>query len=123
MKRAFSLIALTLLLTLVMFPACRSGVNGEHTPVPVKEVFPSLTGPQAPDDIMPVPGGGPAYIANVHQQGEENPWPPIEIVEVSLGSGSNEAHVYYRNDIETRAGETRNNVIKVIIPGKEVKRG
>jgi hypothetical protein len=76
---------------------------------------------EAPDDIMSVPGGGPAYRANVHHQGVENPWPSIEITEAFLGSGSNEAHITYRSYIETKAGETRNNVIKVIMPDQEVR--
>jgi hypothetical protein len=76
---------------------------------------------EAADDIVSVPGGGPAYRANVHQQGVENPWPSIEITDVFLGSGSNEAHITYRSYIETKAGETRNNVIKVITPDQEVR--
>ncbi len=120
MKKLPSIIAVALLVILLAVSSCQSGESENRTPIPVKEVFPSLTGPESPDDIMPVPGGGPAYRANVHQQGVENPWPPIGITDAFLGSGSNEAHVMYRDYIETRAGETRNNVIKVIIPGKNV---
>ena len=86
-------------------------------PIPAKDLFPA-TGEEAPDDIMPVPGGGLAYRANVRQQGVENPWPPIEVTDVVLGSGSNEAHIAYRDYIETQAGETRNNVIKIVQPNK-----
>ena len=45
-------------------------------------------------------------------------WLPIEISEIILGSGSNAAKISYRDYIETRAGETRNNIIKVMIPNK-----
>lgn len=69
-------------------------------------------GEEAPDDIVGTPGGM-AYRANVHQQGVENPWPPIETTEVVLGSGSKAVYIRYRDYIETKAGETRNNIFRV----------
>lgn len=121
MKKLLNIIAIALLVILLAVTACQSGGSETRTPIPVKDMFPLFGEQEAPDDIMPVPGGGPVYRANFHQEGIENPWPPIEITKVFLGSGSNEAHIYYRDYIETKAGETRNNVIKVIMPSKEVR--
>ncbi|MFH1032111.1 MAG: hypothetical protein V1767_06085 [Chloroflexota bacterium] len=67
---------------------------------------------QQPDDIVPTPGGA-AYRANVHQQGIPDFWPPIQITEVVLNVTIN-----YRSQIETRAGESRNNIIFLRIPGR-----
>lgn len=119
MKKLLSII-MALFVILLFLTACQSGSDETHTPIPTKDLLPAI-GEQASDDIVPAPGMGPAYRANVHQQGMGNPWPPIEITDVFLGSGSSEAHIYYREYIETKAGETRNNVIKVIMPSKEVR--
>lgn len=116
MKKLVFVLATIMLLLLA--PACEEGET--HTPIPVEDMGILIAEQEAPDDIMPAPGLGPAYRANVHQQGEENPWPPIEVSEAYLGSGSNEALICYRECIETRAGETRNNIIRATIPGKEV---
>jgi len=71
---------------------------------------------EAPDDVLPAPGAGPQYRANIIQQGGENPWPPIPTTDVMLGSGSDQVHVTYRAYMETAPRETRNNIIKVTIP-------
>ncbi len=118
-KLAFVFVAI-MLIGLLPVTACQTDETETHTPVPVKDIDILQGEGEAPDDIIPAPGMGPAYRANFHQQGIENPWPSIEVSEVYLGSGADEAHIYYRSHIETAAGETRNNVIKVIIPGKEV---
>jgi len=97
-----------MLIGLLPVTACQTDEGETHTPIPVKDMGILWAEQEAPDDIMPAPGLGPAYRANIHQQGVENPWPPIEVSEAFLGSGSNEAHIYYRNRIETAAGETRN---------------
>ncbi|MFP3880563.1 MAG: hypothetical protein ACLFVA_06380 [Dehalococcoidia bacterium] len=104
----------------LLIAGCQPPENETRTPIPVKDRLPLYGEQQAADDIVPVPGGGPAYRGNVHQEGQENPWSPIEVSETYLGSGADEAHVYYRSHIETAPGETRNNVIKAIVPGKEV---
>jgi hypothetical protein len=74
---------------------------------------------QHADDIMPAPGMGPAYRANIHEQGKENPWPSIKTTGFKIIRGTDEATVYYRKYIETKAGETRNNIIKAFIPFKD----
>jgi hypothetical protein len=118
MKRLRILCLASLFAALLIITSCQSGGDETHTPIPAKDLLPAV-GEEAPDDIMPTPGG-PAYRANSHQEGVENPWSPIEATNVALGSGSNEAHVTYRDYIETKAGETRNNIIYVYIPNKNV---
>ena len=63
----------------------------------------------APDDIVFTPSGL-AYRANVHAAGKKNPWPDIESKKVVLGEGLETARVSYRDCIEIKAGETRNNL-------------
>ncbi len=67
---------------------------------------------EAPDDVIASPAGF-AYRANVTEIGVENPWPPVETVEVKLGSGSSTVYLRYRNHIVTKAGEIRNNIFYV----------
>ena len=109
-KLAF-IIAAIMLIGLLPFAACQSDGGENHTTLPI-EGLPPATGEEAPDDIVPTPGAL-AYRANVHQQGVENPWPPIESTEVVLGSGADALNISYRDYIETLAGETRNNIIHV----------
>ncbi len=94
---------------LLMVTACQPGGSKSQTSVPIRMSSP-VAREEAPDDIVPTPGSD-AYRANVHEQGVENPWPPIETVEVQLGSGSNIVFVRYRNHIVTKTGETRNNIL------------
>ncbi len=63
---------------------------------------------QYPDDLVPTPGGY-AYRGNVNQQGQVNPWPPVEVVTESLPIGS----VQYRSDITTNAGQVRNDLVNL----------
>jgi len=60
------------------------------------------------DDIVTPPGGF-TYRANVHQQSQPD-WPPIPQTEVALKSFFRTINLKYRDYIETRAGETRNNI-------------
>lgn len=108
MKR---LLTIAVCLMIMATTACQP----TRTPVPVRDILPIAEGPEAADDIIPTPGGG-AYRANVHHQGVENPWPPIESTSVVLGSGADTLNIGYRDYIETEAGEIRNNIIRV---GKE----
>jgi hypothetical protein len=68
------------------------------------------------DDIIPVPGGGPMYRANVHEQGVKNPWPPIDSAEITIGEPPDIAQITYRDYIETEAGQTRNNLFTIYLP-------
>jgi len=66
--------------------------------------------PGAAADDLVTPPGGFTYRANVHQQGQRD-WPPIQETEVTLKSLSGTIGIKYRDYIETKAGETRNNII------------
>jgi len=63
----------------------------------------------ANDDIV-YPPGGFTYRANVHQEGERD-FPPVQQAEVTLEALSGTVDIQYRDYIETKAGETRNNII------------
>jgi hypothetical protein len=80
---------------------------GELIPTP-EGSLPEPTGPEAPDDIVHTPGGD-AYQANVHQEGVPDKWPSIQTVIVKRDN----LQIQYREEIETRAEETRNNIIAV----------
>lgn len=118
MKKILACMAVIILSGLLSVTACQTDNSVTHTPIPIKEDV--LQERETPDDILPVPGGGPAYRANVHQEGIEIPLPAIEVSEAYLGTGTDEAHIYYRSHIDTAHGETRNNIIKAIIPDKDV---
>ncbi len=109
MKKSILYLTVILAIILTVLTACQSGNGGNHTPIPAGSL-PPPTGLEAPDDIVPTPGGY-AYRANVHQVGEPDKWPSIQSANVTLGSGSDALNVNYREYIETKAGETRNNII------------
>ena len=95
---------------------CWSDISETHTPIPFGEMETPLPGEEAPDDFVPTPGGG-SYRGNVHEASVENPWPPIESTSTVLKSGDNAINVQYRDHIETKAGETRNNIIIITRQG------
>jgi len=113
MKKLLSIIAIVTAISFLA-TACEEGET--HTLIPVQDLGILQAEQEAPDDFVPTPGGG-TYRANVHQGGVENPWPPVESVEVSLGSGSDTINVSYRDYIETPSGEARNNIIRVTKEG------
>jgi len=110
------LIILLLVVPLVSAAACQSGDEENFISIPLGDSSPTLGDPAVgegdPDDLINV-SCGPAYRANVHQQGVENPWPPIETLEVQVRRGSKTIYVRYRDNIITEAGETRNNIFSV----------
>ena len=108
-------IALVVVILLGVASCCSDG-DETRSAIQTQDSLPA-TGEEAPDDIMFTPGGV-AYRANVHETGQENPWPPIETTEVVLGSGSSEINVGYRDYIETVAGQIRNNILNVTRPGQ-----
>jgi len=102
---------------LLIFPAFHGLFTQIPTATPEPPPYPSVRpGTERPDDIIPTPGG-PQYRANVHQEGLENPWPPIETKEVVL---ADDVRVTYRDYIETDAGEGRNNIVYVRVPGQDI---
>jgi len=68
--------------------------------------LPSNTVTEAPDDIVHTPGGD-AYRANVNGSGPGELIPDIQTVNVTL----KDLNINYRSNIETKAGETRNNIL------------
>jgi len=80
------------------------------TLVPTIEWHPSDQTNEAPDNIVIVPGGA-AYASSVHQAGVPDKWPAISLTFMLLDNGSDTLRVNYRSYIETKKGETRNNII------------
>ena len=66
--------------------------------------------PGAANDDIVYPPGGFTYRANVHQQGQPD-WPAVQQTEVTIETLSGTVDIKYRDYIETKAGETRNNII------------
>jgi hypothetical protein len=108
-KLIIGLLTLFLLSTMV---ACAKETT--PAPAPVPQAPPVVTSPAqvplaaASDDIV-YPPGGFTYRANVHQQGEPD-WPPVRQTEVTLEVLTGTIDIQYRDHIETKAGETRNNI-------------
>ncbi|MDD4874543.1 MAG: DUF4875 domain-containing protein [Dehalococcoidales bacterium] len=117
MKKLIYIYMAIMLVGLLFVTACQTNTGEAYTTIPVKDI-PKVwnTDIEAPDDIVPTPGGG-TYRANVHQEGVENPCPPIESTSVVIGSGTDALTVSYRNYIQTSAGETRNNIILIMKEG------
>jgi hypothetical protein len=112
----FRLCLITLAAVVLLAVSCCSDGDKTRSVIPTGD-SPPATMEEAPDDVMLEPGGV-AYRANVHHEGEENPWPSIESTVVVLSSGSSEIYVRYRDYIETAAGEIRNNIVYVNEPGQ-----
>jgi len=114
---------------LLVYPAVQNpslfgvsaGKDVIHQPILFEEMLP-MQGEDVPDDIVPAPGMGPAYRANVHQQGTENPWPPIDTTRVTITSSFETDTVYirYRDYIETEVGESRNNIVFISMGNRAV---
>lgn len=116
---------------LLVYPAMQSpglfGASAEkgenRQPILYQEISPVVPkGEEAADDITYTPGG-PAYRANVHQEGVENPWTPIDTTKVTLGSSfeTDAVYVRYRDYIETEAGESRKNIVLISMGNRAVE--
>lgn len=77
---------------------------------------PVTSSTEQPDDVVGTPGGL-AYRANVHQQGVPDRWPPVEMATTTLGSEADPVQIMYRSLIDTKAGQTRNNILYIYLPG------
>ena len=108
MKKLKFIIVAVLSIGLLFFTGCQTDGGEKRTYLAI-EGLPPATGEDAPDDV--VINRMETYRANVHEQGKENPWPPIETVTVKLGRSSDKVNLWYRNHIVTEAGETRNNIL------------
>ncbi len=111
-------IVLMLTASLVLVTACQPKQVNELT---TTSGTPPTTVVLASDDIIYTPAG-PAYRANVHEQGVRNPFLPVQTVVVSL-SGAEDLRLDYRSTIETKAGETRNNILWLYGTGVSGKQG
>lgn len=104
---------LLMLFLLSMPVACAKETTPATTPTP--QAPPSVTSPAqgspgaANDDIV-YPPGGFTYRAGIHQEGQPN-WPPVQEKETTIKALSGTIDFRYRDYIETKAGETRNNII------------
>jgi hypothetical protein len=128
MKNLYILTTIMILLTASLLSACQNdnsntvtstgsptltgtevtGNNNEELISIPEGSLPEPTGPEAPDDIVHTPGGD-AYRANVHQVGVPDKWPSIQSVLETRDS----LIFQYRKNIETKAGETRKNIVAV----------
>lgn len=117
MKSRINMLVLlvSILLTLtVVLPGCASENSAQVSSLPASP--PTLTpAEEAPDDIV-YPPGGPAYRANVHQAGVPDKWPSIQSKDVTLNGSFGTAQVSYRDYIETKAGQTINNIFSAYLP-------
>jgi hypothetical protein len=106
--RRILLLAITISVSLLILTTCSPSTI---TPIPTIPECGKSEG-EAADDIIYTPFG-PGYRGNFHQEGVTNPWPTIVSVPVFLSAGDDEPLIglMYRNYIETRAGETRNNIL------------
>jgi hypothetical protein len=80
----------------------------------------ATSGVELADDVVNTPGGL-AYRANVHEQGVPDRWPSIQTTEITLGTGLDVARIRYRHSIETKAGQTRNNILVITLTGENVR--
>jgi hypothetical protein len=101
MKKPVILSVLAFLLAFISAAGCRTS--------PITALS-STT--EQPDDVLATPGGY-AYRANVHQQGVPDKWPPIQTVDVTLTSANGSLQLNYRAAIDTKAGQTRNNIFRL----------
>lgn len=80
------------------------------TPVPSQVPTTKPTSPPSgvhPDDIIVMPGFGPAYSATFHPDW----WPPVKETVAEINAFGSGFKIRYRSYIETSAGEDRNNLI------------
>ncbi len=99
-------IVLALFASAVLIAGCQSKQVNETTPT---TGTPPTTVVLASDDIVITPAG-PAYRGNVNQQGVKNPFLPVQTTVVPL-TDAEDVRLDYRSTIETKAGQTRNNIL------------
>jgi hypothetical protein len=118
------LISLILIILISMLIGCAKEIT---TALSIPRISTSNISPTAPigvppgtagaanDDIV-FPPGGFTYRATVHQVDQPD-WPSIEQTEATLWNLTRIANITYRSYIETKAGETRNNILYLKIIG------
>ncbi len=65
------------------------------------------------DDVVASPGGL-AYRANVHPEGMAGSWTLVQTSTMNLGTPPDLVQITYRDEIETKAGETRHNIFTIV---------
>lgn len=116
---------------LLVFPAVQNpdlftglGWGSENRQsIPPKAMAPvslPITAEGAPDDIVPT-ADGPEYRAN-SEVGIESGLLPIESKEIVLPGNKYSPQVTYRDYIAAKAGESRNNILRVDTGGSEISR-
>jgi len=115
---------------LLVFPAVQNpdlfnglGWGGEsRQSIPPKAISISLPIPAegAPDDIIPT-ADGPEYRAN-SEVGIESGLLPIESKEIVLPGNKYSPQVTYRDYIAAKAGESRNNILRIDTGGTEISK-
>lgn len=91
----------------LLLPACNSGSTTTHVPITTAStaVGPSPFPNEEAYDAIIVSPDGPVYWHHL-----------VDSTQVSLGGNGNTIKVGYRAYIETRAGETRNNIVAITVP-------
>jgi hypothetical protein len=102
-------------ISLLLLAACNSAKSGSstttNTPVTTVSVLTiSTTTTEAADDIVFVPAGIEVYRAQINPP---NQFGTIQTTSVTKGNSANAVYVSYRDNIETKAGEIRNNIIYI----------
>lgn len=98
-------------------------ITGDRVYIPVGDIdFITNTAEGSPDDVMPAPGLGPQYRANIQQQGVQNPWPPVPITTINLAVNEGTGVLSYRSEAQAALGDTKYNIIKAF-PGEQVDSG
>lgn len=69
--------------------------------------------PKLSNDDIVFPPGGFTYRANVHQAGQPDQWAPVLQNSTTVNSPSGSIAITYRDYIETKAGENRNNIVYI----------
>jgi hypothetical protein len=120
MKKLVMLCAIFFVALPLALGSCKGGPV--TTPVPTAYLFVDLVtvADKAPDSIVWTPDDGPSYIANTSSANNTENWPPIEMAQAIMQSGDLKVNITYRKLIETRAGETRNNIIYSFIAGHTI---
>ncbi len=88
----------------------------QPTPTPTSIPIPTPTPAPMYDDVCPAPGLGPQFCGNIGPQPVDSPFRHIDTVMVELRRGDTSARVVHRDHIDTKAGQTRNDIFRVTLP-------
>jgi len=111
-SQLFGIICISI--NLLLLTACNSVKSSSNTnSTNLITTVTAFTSPvittESADDLVPIPAGFVEYRAQV----EPNQFGKVETAVITFGAGANAFHVNYRDYIETRPGETRNNAFYI----------